>query len=120
MTEFCSADLSEGVAGWTWLIANVTSSEGINLSLSIASGLNGLILDLQKREMIVFMDNVFSNISLNRMGKFVLLTVTLVAPCVTLANVIKSGLKLKWFFSGLHICRKVEEGVLCGVVNSTV
>ena len=79
----------------------MASSEGINLSLSIASGLNGHIPDMRKPEMIVFMDIVLSNASLNRIGKFVLLTVTLVAPCVTLANVMKSVMVLKCFFSGL-------------------
>ena len=59
------------------------------------------ISPVQKPEMIIFMDIVFSNASLNRMGKFVLLTITLVAPCVTLANVMKSMMVLKWFFGGL-------------------
>ena len=45
ITGFCSADLSEGVADWTWLTVTVASSEGINLSLSMASGLNGHILN---------------------------------------------------------------------------
>ena len=59
------------------------------------------ISPVQKPEMIIFMDIVFSNASLNRIGKFVLLTITLVAPCVTLANVMKSMMVLKWFFGGL-------------------
>ena len=68
----------------------MVSSESINLSLSIASGLNGHILDVRKPEMIYFMVIVFSNAPLKIIRKFILLTVTLVAPCVTLANVIKS------------------------------
>ena len=59
------------------------------------------ISPVRKPEMIIFMDIVFSNASLNRIGKFVLLTITLVAPCVTLANVMKSMMVLKWFFGGL-------------------
>ena len=43
MTEFCSADLSKGVACWTLLTVTVASLEGINRSLSIALGLNGHI-----------------------------------------------------------------------------
>ena len=128
MTAFCSADLSEVVACWTWLTVTVPPSEGINFSVSVASGLNGHIPDVRKPEMIVFMDIVFSNASLNRIGKSVLLTITpflfllslnviyiiqhghfcilnwhfsLVAPCVILANVMKSVMVLKWFFRGL-------------------
>ena len=80
----------------------MASSKGINLSLSIASGLNGHIPGVQKPEMIVFMNIVFSNASFIRIGKFVLLTVILVAPCVTLANVMESVITLKWFFRGLQ------------------
>ena len=43
--------------------------------LSIASGLNRHILDVRKSELIIFMDIVLSNTTLNRLGKFVLLAV---------------------------------------------
>ena len=46
-------------------------------------------------EMIIFMDTFFSITSLNEIGKFVLVTVTLMTLCVTLANVIKSVMVLK-------------------------
>ena len=74
----------------------MASSESINLSLSITSELNGHVLDVRKPEMIYFMDIVFSNAPLNIIRKFILLTVTLVAPCVTLANVIKSVIFFNW------------------------